>query len=180
MRTRDISITYDLTFTDVVDILKLVDASPATSRLDFSKGDLRIRLTRCGGPAAQPLHHVEQSAAPVHETAAEVTTSATDRAESTRSDSEPLGLSDGTAVKAPIMGVYYRAPEPGAQPFVEVGQFVTDDMVVGIIEVMKLMSNVKAGVNGKVVEFRVNDAEMVEFDQAILIVDEDAREESTS
>jgi acetyl-CoA carboxylase biotin carboxyl carrier protein len=63
------------------------------------------------------------------------------------------------AVRAPLPGTFYRAPRPGAAPFVEVGSRVSADTVIGIVETMKLMNSVAAGVAGTVAEFCLANAE---------------------
>ncbi len=63
------------------------------------------------------------------------------------------------AVRAPLPGTFYRAPRPGAAPFVDVGSQVSADTVIGIVETMKLMNSVHAGVAGTVAEFCVQNAE---------------------
>ena len=63
-------------------------------------------------------------------------------------------------VRAPLPGTFYRAPRPGAAPFVEVGSQVGADTVIGIVETMKLMNSVPAGVAGVVAEFCVANAEL--------------------
>ena len=63
------------------------------------------------------------------------------------------------AVRAPLPGTFYRAPRPGAAPFAEVGSRVGADTVIGIVETMKLMNPVHAGVAGVVAEFCVGNAE---------------------
>ena len=63
------------------------------------------------------------------------------------------------AVRAPLPGTFYRAPRPGAAPFVEVGSRVSADTVIGIVETMKLMNSVPAGVAGTVAEFCLHNAE---------------------
>jgi acetyl-CoA carboxylase biotin carboxyl carrier protein len=73
-------------------------------------------------------------------------------------------------VRAPMLGTWYAAPRPGAAPFVAVGQAVEADSAIGIIEVMKLMNSIVAGVAGTVVEVLVRDGQFVEFDQALLRV----------
>jgi len=73
-------------------------------------------------------------------------------------------------VPAPLLGVFYRAPKPGAPPFVEVGQRVEPDTVIAIIEVMKLMNSVRAGVSGEVVEVVAQNAAMVEHGEALIRV----------
>jgi acetyl-CoA carboxylase biotin carboxyl carrier protein len=69
---------------------------------------------------------------------------------------EDAGL---VAVRAPLPGTFYRAPRPGAAPFVEVGSRVEADTVIGIVETMKLMNSVHAGVAGVVAGFCVANAE---------------------
>ncbi len=63
------------------------------------------------------------------------------------------------AVVAPLPGTFYRAPRPGAAPFVEVGDAVSEDTVVAIVETMKLMNSVHAGVRGRVAEICLGNAE---------------------
>lgn len=76
-----------------------------------------------------------------------------------------------TPVRAPLLGTFYRAPKPGAPPFVEDGARVEPDTVIGIIEVMKLMNAVRAGARGVVREVRARDGMLVEFGEILLLVD---------
>ena len=71
-------------------------------------------------------------------------------------------------VRAPLLGTFYRAPRPGAPPFVEVGASVEPDTTVGIIEVMKLMNTVRAGARGVVREIRARDGVLVEYGETLL------------
>ena len=73
-------------------------------------------------------------------------------------------------VPSPMLGVFYRAPKPGEPPFVEVGGVVEEDTIIGIIEVMKLMNTVRAGVCGEVAEILAENGVLVEFDQILLRV----------
>jgi biotin carboxyl carrier protein len=86
-----------------------------------------------------------------------------DRGEDARD--EDAGL---VAVRAPLPGTFYRAPRPGAAPFAEVGSRVGADTVIGIVETMKLMNSVPAGVAGVVAEFCVANAELVAQGAALL------------
>jgi acetyl-CoA carboxylase biotin carboxyl carrier protein len=83
---------------------------------------------------------------------------------------EEDGEEDGglVAVRAPLPGTFYRAPRPGAAPFVEVGSRVGPDTVIGIVETMKLMNSVPAGVAGVVAEFCVANAEFAAQGAALL------------
>ncbi|MGE0487118.1 MAG: acetyl-CoA carboxylase biotin carboxyl carrier protein subunit [Gammaproteobacteria bacterium] len=83
----------------------------------------------------------------------------------------PAGM---VAVRAPNLGTFYRSPKPGAPAYVEIGQKVTADTEVCLIEVMKLFTPVKAGVAGTVREICASDAQMVEYEQVLVIVEPDA------
>ncbi|MEH6823544.1 MAG: biotin/lipoyl-containing protein [Motiliproteus sp.] len=76
------------------------------------------------------------------------------------------------AVRTPLVGTFYRAPKPGAPDFVEVGSQVNQDTVIGIVETMKLMNSVMAGVKGRVVEICASDAGFVEQGETILFIEE--------
>ena len=72
------------------------------------------------------------------------------------------------AVRAPLPGTFYRAPRPGAAPFVEAGSRVGPDTVVGIVETMKLMNSVTAGVDGTVAEICLGNAEFAALGATLL------------
>jgi acetyl-CoA carboxylase biotin carboxyl carrier protein len=83
--------------------------------------------------------------------------------------------SDGSAtIEAPMLGTFYRAEAPGAKPFVDVGARVEPQTVVAIIEVMKMMNPIVAGVSGTIVEVCAENAELVEFGAPLFRVQEDA------
>jgi acetyl-CoA carboxylase biotin carboxyl carrier protein len=65
-------------------------------------------------------------------------------------------------------GTFYRSPSPGAEPFTEVGQAVTANSILGIVETMKLMNSVMAGCDGEVVEVCVSDGALVETDDVLV------------
>jgi len=76
---------------------------------------------------------------------------------------EPAPTGDLLTIEAPMIGTFYRAESPGAQPFVEVGARVEPTTVVCLIEVMKMMNSVPAGVAGTIVEIYAENAELVEY-----------------
>ncbi|WP_320064136.1 acetyl-CoA carboxylase biotin carboxyl carrier protein [Micromonospora sp. RTGN7] len=82
----------------------------------------------------------------------------------------PAG-SDQIVVRSPVVGTFYRAPEPGAAPFVAVGDLVRSGQVVGIVEAMKLMNEVTAESAGRVVAVLAVDAAPVEYDQPLLALE---------
>ena len=84
---------------------------------------------------------------------------------------EPPSWPEGcVAIRSPMIGTFYRAPEPGAQPFVAVGQKVEPGTTICIIEVMKLMSSIPAGIRGVVERVLVDDAAAVDTGQALMLL----------
>ncbi len=82
-------------------------------------------------------------------------------------------------IKAPLLGIFYRSPKPGAPPFVEVGSHVTEEDTVCVVEVMKLFNTVKAGVKGRIAKICAENNDMVEYNQTLFLVElEESTEES--
>jgi acetyl-CoA carboxylase biotin carboxyl carrier protein len=152
----------DLTNDDVAEILALLDSLPY-DELDLQTTRFRLTLRRTSGgwteesqtltePTAvtpAPNGSGASPAAPVPSTL---------QKGSADSGPERAGL---VAVPTPLPGTFYRAPRPGAAPFVEVGDEVTEDTVVAIVETMKLMNSVHAGTRGRVAEICRENAEPV-------------------
>ena len=90
------------------------------------------------------------------------------------SPSAPVVETDGAKVRAPLLGTFYSRPKPGEAVFVKIGDRVEPDTVVCIVEVMKLMNSVSAGVRGVVAAIHARDGDLVEFDQALFTVVEAA------
>lgn len=74
-------------------------------------------------------------------------------------------------VKSPIVGTFYRAPAPDADPYVEVGQEVEPGTVLCIIEAMKLMNEIECDVTGKVVKIMVDNGQPVEYNQTLFFIE---------
>ncbi|MBU6444656.1 MAG: acetyl-CoA carboxylase biotin carboxyl carrier protein [Alphaproteobacteria bacterium] len=146
-----------LTAKDVAEILKLLEES-AFNELVLETGELKVELRR-GEAAARPVRTRESAAPPVAAAAKPVAGS--------QIAAPPPGLAD---VPSPLLGVFYRAPKPGEPPFVEVGQKIEEDTIIGIIEVMKLMNSVRAGVRGELVEIFAQNATLVEYGQPLVRV----------
>lgn len=79
-------------------------------------------------------------------------------------------VESGTFIKAPMVGTFYKAPSPEADAYVKVGDKVSNNSVVCILEAMKLFNEIEAEVSGEIVEILVEDGEMVEFDQPLFRV----------
>jgi acetyl-CoA carboxylase biotin carboxyl carrier protein len=149
-----------LTAKDVAEILQALDASNFDT-LDLELNGVKLQLRRSGAGAAALPPTRAPSNAPAAAAAPVV-------------HAPPVEVPPGTsAVPAPLLGIFYRAPKPGEPPFVEVGARVEADSIVGIIEVMKLMNTVRAGVRGEVVAIPAVNGELVEFGEALLFVRRD-------
>ncbi len=136
-----------LTDEDIREILRIIDESDLTElRLDTDGFSLHVVK---GGRTLD--------AAPV-------------RAERPRAPAErPAPPSDDglATITAPMLGTFYRAESPGKPPFVEVGQRVESDTIVCIIEVMKMMNSVPAGVSGTILEIFPGNAQLVEYGEPL-------------
>ena len=76
--------------------------------------------------------------------------------------------SQGYEVTSPMVGTFYSAPSPGLDPFVKIGDVVTEDSIIGVIEAMKVMNEIKAGRKGVVTEIFIENAHPVEFGTKLL------------
>ena len=139
-----------LTRADIEDILRLVDASDFLE-LKLEMGDLKLELRR---PGATP---VPTTPATVPAVVAPVPVSA-----------PVVSSGGGVEIPAPLLGIFWHAPRPGAEAFVKPGDRVTADSVIGIIEVMKLMNSVPAGVAGVVLELIAPNGGMVEHGHTLI------------
>ena len=73
-------------------------------------------------------------------------------------------------ITSPMVGTFYQAPSPGAEPYVKVGSKITKNTIVCIIEAMKLFNEIEADVNGEIVEILVKDGQLVEYGQPLFLV----------
>jgi acetyl-CoA carboxylase biotin carboxyl carrier protein len=148
-----------LTAKDVAEILRVLEESSFDS-LSLEMNGVKLNLQR--GSPVPARQTADQPAAPVS-----TSSSVLGRAMlKTKPPSEP-GLLD---IPAPLLGIFYRAPKPGEPPFVEVGSTVDEHTVIGIIEVMKLMNSVHAGVKGEMVEILARNGAAVEYGEILMRV----------
>jgi acetyl-CoA carboxylase biotin carboxyl carrier protein len=158
-----------LSYEELLRIIEMIRAADGFAEFHLKIGDVELDLRKAGAalaasapasvaaqvagaPAAAPL--VTSKAAPAARAAA-------------KTDFAP----DAVLIKSPMVGTFYRRPEPGAKPFVEVGQKVAADTTVCIIEVMKLFNSIPAGTAGTVTHVLVNDAEPVDNGQVLIVID---------
>ena len=145
----------ELTNDDVAEILALLDSLPY-DELDLQTPRFRLTLRRGPGGWTEESQ-VLADPVPVTSAANGSPVSPASPAAVDDAGAERAGL---VAVAAPLPGTFYRAPRPGAAPFVEVGDDVAEDTVVAIVETMKLMNSVHAGTRGRVAEICLDNAEL--------------------
>lgn len=154
---------------DVENLIELFKQSD-WDEMHVQVGDFELFLSndpQASGPARAAPVALSPVAAPV---AAAPAPAAAKAAPAPASGEAPVP--DGMLViRAPNLGTFYRAPKPGAPPYVEVGQRIDADTEVCLIEVMKLFAPVRAGISGTLREIRAQDGAMVEFDQVLFIVE---------
>ena len=165
-----------LTHSDIAEIIRLVDQS-TLDELTVEVGDLMIEVRRKGAtatgasatpaptaPAVSPAPPAPAPspppvpAAPVPESAPAV-------------PGEPALGEGQVAVRSPMVGTFYRRPSPDEPPYVDVGSEVEVNAPLGLVEVMKLYTTIYAKTPGRIARVCANDAELVEYDQILFVID---------
>ncbi len=149
---------------DLRKLKTLIDlvAESNISELEITEGDGRVRIVKAGAPApsytfAQPAMMPMPAAAPA--AAAQVAAAPVAPPET------------GHVVKSPMVGTFYRSPQPGAPSFVEVGSAVKQGETLCIIEAMKLLNEIEADVAGRVKAILVENGQPVEYGQPLFVIE---------
>ena len=130
------------------------------NEVDLKQADQRIRLRR--GPEGQPVAYAQpQPAAPVAAAAAPSVSPAAATAPAN---------DDTFTIDSPTIGTFYARPKPDAADYVKVGDVVTEDTIVCIVEAMKMFNEIPAGVSGKIVEILVNNEDPVDNNKPLFRV----------
>jgi len=147
----------------VKELLALLDNSSATT-IEIRRGFTTYRVSREASYPAALAHAAPHPAA----AAAMAGGAASSLAPVAAAGSAPTRLIE---VKSPMVGTFYRAPEPGAEPYVKVGSRIGNGQTLCIIEAMKIMNELEAEVAGTIREVLVEDAQPVEFGQVLFRVE---------
>jgi acetyl-CoA carboxylase biotin carboxyl carrier protein len=149
-----------LTYKEVAEILKIIDASECDEvnielegvRLSVRRNTSGTAAPAAGKPAPPPPPKIESAVTPVAAAPA-------------------VQLADGAQIRSPMVGTFYRRPSPDEAAFVEVGSTVAEGDPLCLIEVMKLFTTIEAKQAGTVKQIAVEDAQLVEFDQVLFVLD---------
>ena len=156
-----------------IDILKelvqLLDSSSATS-IKFGKGDASYEVSRGGAfgmigmPPMMPAPHAHHAPAAQHGAAGIPAVPAA-------ASAPEKPASNLIEIKSPMVGTFYRAPEPGADPYVKSGSRIAPGQTLCIIEAMKIMNEIESEISGTIREVMVEDSSPVEFGQVLFRVE---------
>lgn len=147
----------------VEDLAKLINEHEL-AEIEYDTEGLRLRVVRIPSGAAV-------MAAPAAVAAAPAAVSAPAPAAAPAAEAKEDYTSDANAVKSPMVGVVYTSPEPGSAPYVSVGDTVSADQTLCLVEAMKTFNPVKAPRAGKIVKVLVSDRTPVEYDQPLFILE---------
>ena len=147
-------------------LIDLVSES-GVAELEITEGEDRVRIVNRTNTPAQPVQNTiaitpQPAAAPVVQAAPAVAPAAAPA---------PAPAPTSLSITSPMVGTFYRAPSPGAAPFIEVGDQVKKGQVIGIIEAMKLLNEVEADKDGVVKAFAAENGQPVEYGQPLVILE---------
>lgn len=173
-------------FNELKSLLEWVNQSGDIEELSIKYGDIELALSKTPGglshlkaaPAAAPAAPAPAAPeAPKTEAPASAPAEAEAPAPAPKEEAPkpqaaaPASSGNGVEVKSPMVGTFYAAPKPGADPFVKVGDTVEVGQVLCIVEVMKLMNNIEAKTAGTVTEILVDNEDAVEHGQTLMVIE---------
>ena len=168
-----------LTHSDIAEIIRLVDQS-TLDELVVEIGDLKVEVRRKSAmPAAPATPASPAPSAPAAPAPAvpEPRPAPAPAAAAAAQEPEPAPTGGPTlgegqiAVRSPMVGTFYRCPSPDEPPYVEVGSEVEVDAPLCLVEVMKLYTTIYAKTGGRIARICASDAELVEYDQILFVLD---------
>jgi acetyl-CoA carboxylase biotin carboxyl carrier protein len=154
-------------------LIELLEESGLTE-IEIVEGEESVRLSRAA-PAAAALQHGYPAQLPAHVQAAAWAAPGGAGAEGKppAGPAEPAAgdeVPEGELVRAPMVGTYYASPSPDAEPFVSLGQRISEGETMCIIEAMKMFNQIEAETSGTVVAILVENGQPVEFDQPLFVI----------
>jgi acetyl-CoA carboxylase biotin carboxyl carrier protein len=151
---------------EIEELIRLVEESKITE-LEVSQGRTRIRISKNG--VAVPITHV--TAAPGASLPLQAAASREVEDNEEASPAEDKLASNLKQIKSPMVGTVYRAPAPGSEPFIDIGQPVAVGQTVCIVEAMKLMNEIGSDFSGVVRRVLVENGQPVEYGQPLFLIE---------
>ncbi|MCB1947971.1 acetyl-CoA carboxylase biotin carboxyl carrier protein [Nitrosomonas sp.] len=152
-------------------LIELVEESGITE-LEITEGEEKVRISKSGAPAPGYawLPPMQQTVVPMHQGQSGQTGLSNETHVTDTTDEKKNAQPDGHVVKSPMVGTFYRAPSPGASPFVEVGQTVRTGDTLCIIEAMKLLNEIEADKDGVIKSILVENGQPVEYGEHLFVI----------
>ncbi len=144
-------------------LIELLEES-GINEIEIKEGEESVRISRGSSIAPAPQTYVVNSPAPTAVASAPAAPAGDEAA------AKPA-IPAGHSVRSPMVGTFYRAPSPGAKPFVEEGQRVKVGDTLCIIEAMKMLNQIESDKDGVVTAILVENGQPVEFDQPLFIIE---------
>ncbi len=164
----------------IKNLLKLI-ADSDVNEVELEEGNFKIRVKKrpdtivkegsasmyMGNPQTMDIHHTGAYAAPASPAPGSTAAGSAPAAAS----GEEQQVEKFTTIRSPIVGTFYRSPDPESEVFVNVGDTVSKGNVLCIIEAMKIMNEIESEYSGKIVKILAENAQPVEFDQPLFLID---------
>jgi len=145
-------------------LVKIVDTSEITD-LEIEENGLRVKIAKKIRASIQSIQHPQVFA---HST--EAATVVSEKTEAALVKEKEEKAKDIHEIHSPIVGTFYRAPAPDADPYVEVGDLITQGTVLCIVEAMKLMNEIESDISGKILKILVENGKPVEYNQPLFLI----------
>jgi acetyl-CoA carboxylase biotin carboxyl carrier protein len=160
---------------DIRKIKKLIELLEESSltEIEIVEGEESVRLGRGSSPVQAPAHYglpANVQAAAWSAPGAAPAPAAPAPESGGEQEAEGEGIPEGELVRAPMVGTYYASPSPDAEPFVSLGQRISEGETMCIIEAMKMFNQIEAETTGTVVAILVENGQPVEFDQPLFVI----------
>jgi acetyl-CoA carboxylase biotin carboxyl carrier protein len=151
-------------------LIKVVEKSEITE-FSVQEGDLKVKISKNSKNNSAVTFQSSPGTVPMQAAAPEQKAE-TQAAPPSEKEIEPApsGLHE---IKSPIVGTFYRAPAPDADPYIKVGDHVSEGSVLCIVEAMKLMNEIESDISGKVVKILVDNSAPVEYNQPLFLIEKD-------
>ena len=143
-------------------LIELLEESDV-AEIEIHEGEESVRISRTS--SAAPIAMAAPAAAPAAPAAAPAAAAAPSPAAATEREPE------GHIIRSPMVGTFYRAPSPGAKPFVDEGQAVSTGETLCIIEAMKILNQIETDKSGKVIEILVENGQPVEYNEPLFVIE---------
>ena len=136
-------------FEEILELIEAIDKSTLT-KFSFKEGDTKIKIEKNRGETAYTQSVLQNEDLEI------------------KDDVEKIESDNFEHIKSPLIGTFYNSPSPEEEPYISIGDKISKDQVIGIIEVMKVMNEVKCNYNGIVEDILINNNDTVEYGQSLI------------